>query len=617
MKKKWGKFKRVCVVGGGLAVLVLIPLFAIWLTWALKLRNFERQEAALAPRVEEILRQASGIPAPEADSPRPDDTATTPTAPAKLETLRERGEDEWTAIMRDIFRNRKIDLAGLGYVRMVLPVASFAESGPDGTLTAGPEAGQRIREAAMLKLGADHYFLEKVSGERFTPDDPHLADLQRMLDDMEKLLMADRWQPPDFATLDPTIPMFKPRIDWLAPLTVIRSALHSPAEASPLLENSLKAIRAIHTSNFPEFLPLRNTQILLFTLASMDSPPAEGLSRAQDLLREARLTREQMAMLRKAYVARSAREIESQFVRSEEKYNWAERLAIRAELTGGMPIVMHAAMGWATGDARAWRLGRGVIAAGMTPLLLADSIIDEPGNLIHKPMELLRSLVNPVKNKDFAFYWTWPPEMGALEKDCPYNDELDFAGFVLAAARFRNSCGRYPERVEELIPEWLDEAYRPTAHSAWAILPMEQSVCPLVDNQYATDTFTQAVGRFRADRKRLPLSAEELMPYQDGPTTQTEAPPPVQRFATMDARPIFIHLRRQTFDKTYFDFRYRLTAGWNRHSYVSYYRPPLADGLEDAERIFTQSNEGDFVTIDAVWPEPELIPWNKLNALKR
>jgi hypothetical protein len=101
-----------------------------------------------------------------------------------------------------------------------------------------------------------------------------------------------------------------------------------------------------------------------------------------------------------------------------------------------------------------------------------------------------------------------------------FNRAIAMARLLFASARYRRASGHYPDSVEEMIPRYLDEFFRPNSERFWTIAriePFNTVVLPDPWEEGAT-SFTQILTQYVQDPQnegKLPAGVEDLKPYAD------------------------------------------------------------------------------------------------------
>ncbi len=101
-----------------------------------------------------------------------------------------------------------------------------------------------------------------------------------------------------------------------------------------------------------------------------------------------------------------------------------------------------------------------------------------------------------------------------------FNRAIAMARLLFASARYRRESGHYPDSVEEMIPRYLDESFRPNSERFWTIARMEPFNTVVLPDPWEEDatSFTQILSQYVQDPQnegKLPAGIEDLKPYAD------------------------------------------------------------------------------------------------------
>lgn len=210
-----------------------------------------------------------------------------------------------------------------------------------------------------------------------------------------------------------------------------------------MLERLVRDQLQLRLQRFPGSGDLWASQRTILLLAEAGKLDDGRLARVETLLKRARLDDKQLADLRAAYVLRMDRELEDADDREYETgmrtgrnrallflETQTERVAMAALLAAARPLMM----GWVSGDEAAY------------------------DRAVRHPMSI-----------SFWMAGRFPVEMAAFSRDPAANDAVDLTRLVVAAARWRLARGHWPERIEELIPQYLEPGFVNGPESFYAI----------------------------------------------------------------------------------------------------------------------------------------------------
>ena len=124
------------------------------------------------------------------------------------------------------------------------------------------------------------------------------------------------------------------------------------------------------------------------------------------------------------------------------------------------------------------------------------------------------------------------------------NFEPDFPELIIAASYYRHTHGRFPERIEELVPKYLPDTFLPSPQSTWAIIPIKRFHQPITtyykDDYDTQEPFSLAVKKYMENESKVPDSLEDLKKY-----LPNDLDPELfrDRFTWFEARPAFLRFR--------------------------------------------------------------------------
>jgi len=336
------------------------------------------------------------------------------------------------------------------------------------------------------------------------------------------------------------------------PLILQAAATGDGARACDLLEACLDLARTAHFRDFPEekgYL-FAGAEQLLILLSQMEAFPEEGFRRARDVLESAYLDSD----AKRAFHAASVMKSRDLLIQLLEKDEIRRNDNTWRHFFGGKP---EAALYHALKPAMKQRID-----------LLAIALVEGDRKEVlraHERMTLVGKMLNLEERISGSSRSGYRPAQGGRAplsgvpliceeptaetfgwwKAEGFNDEVDFARLILAACHYRRLEGDFPERVEDLIPDYLPPSFLPSAETAWSIRRLERFRYPAVYGRdhpdLKTDPFTQAVERYRSEKGRPPQSAEDLRPYASG---DVEFETFRDRFVWCEARPVFFRVRR-------------------------------------------------------------------------
>ncbi|HPS01096.1 MAG TPA: hypothetical protein PLA90_06090, partial [Candidatus Sumerlaeota bacterium] len=193
--------------------------------------------------------------------------------------------------------------------------------------------------------------------------------------------------------------------------------------------------------------------------------------------------------------------------------------------------------------------GSSGIFSSFDDFLMQDALAyDSRGTLIEKPGYLSTALFGELKESPSARPRnpsSEPPQSAfssmKLEEVSPefFNETIGQVRLAFAAARYRREHGRYPASVEEMIPRYLGETFKPNSERFWTLVRMEplhtvveqtphDQKAVLEDPQTSASwstawwcvdppsSFTQVLSAYRHDPRnegRAPENIEDLKPY--------------------------------------------------------------------------------------------------------
>ena len=320
------------------------------------------------------------------------------------------------------------------------------------------------------------------------------------------------------------------------------------ARACDLLEAYLDLVRIAHFRGFPEESGslFAGAEQIFILLSQMEAFPEEGFRRARDVLESAYLDSD----ARRAFYAASVMESRDLLVQLLEKDEIRRNDNTWRHFFDGKP---EAAVHQALKPAMKQRID-----------LLAIALVEGDRNAVlraYERMILVGRMLNLEERRRLYSRSGYQPAQGGPApliceeptaehigwwKGEGFNDEVDFARLILAACHYRRLEGDFPERVEDLIPDYLAPSFLPSAETTWSIRRLERFRYPAVYGrdhpESRTDPFSQAVARYRSEKGRPPQSPEDLRPYASG---DAEFETFRGRFVWCEARPVFFRLSRR------------------------------------------------------------------------
>jgi hypothetical protein len=191
--------------------------------------------------------------------------------------------------------------------------------------------------------------------------------------------------------------------------------------------------------------------------------------------------------------------------------------------------------------------------------LIRDALAyDSQGTLIEKPGYLSTALFGKLKDSERTDSRprnpsSEPPPSAfssmKLEEASPefFNETIGQVRLAFAAARYRREHGRYPASVEEMIPRYLGESFKPNSERFWTLVRMEPLHTVVEQTPYDQKTvledpqtsaswstawwcveppssFTQILAAYADDPRnkgRAPENIEDLKPYAKPDTDLT------------------------------------------------------------------------------------------------
>ena len=289
-------------------------------------------------------------------------------------------------------------------------------------------------------------------------------------------------------------------------------------KASVLLERYLRAVRAIHMDQFPDRTAPNCLSALsvLFTLALTKEFPASELERAAAILNESRLSAEEKKKFVIADVARkkdtfmrcvATQEYAEDTVKQNVYHYFLNGSVERFVWRGMRPVVASQAeaflSAWAKGDNAAIRKAEKELHDSHMLMNLRGTEIERGKTCFsgERP-RALRGEFAPW-GVDYYDEFTIANYHGEF-----FNDEVEFACVLVAALRYYRVHGKYPERVADLIPEYLDDSFRNTPESVWAIYTVEETSLPVFCRM---DTgLREALRRWESENDKRPEHLEDL-----------------------------------------------------------------------------------------------------------
>ncbi len=205
--------------------------------------------------------------------------------------------------------------------------------------------------------------------------------------------------------------------------------------------------------------------------------------------------------------------------------------------------------------------GNSGIFSSFSDFLMQDALAyDSRGTLIEKPGYLSTALFGELKESPNARPQnssSEPPQSAfssmKLDEVSPddFNEPIAQVRLAFAAARYRREHGRYPASVEEMIPRYLGETFKPNSERFWTLVRMEplhtvvettpydqKTVLktPQTSTSWSTawwcvdppSSFTQVLAAYADDPRnegRIPENLEDLKPYAKPDTDLAEFAP--------------------------------------------------------------------------------------------
>lgn len=416
-------------------------------------------------------------------------------------------------------------IGGAGACNLILPAETYLQAAVHGPLAANRKLIKRIEEA-QGRQRREH------PRETTTTQPQSVPAIPSELDEAERFLLGAPWGMTDNALRGLQSFPGGSSLDAFAQGAILRAAArHDEAGTRALLSAALKACALERVMCFPNPLSLNGLRGLLLAGAERNLFSAAMLAQLDADLRALRWDAGQVADLRALHAARL-----------HTIYNTSIRTALA--MKGFMKVagIISIPVGFVAEkvlrpSVQAWADGRENDYLASIPTIQALAV----------PVQL-----------QLALYF--PPSMIAPNLEAsPINEELDLTRLVLAGVRFKKSAGRYPARLEELIPAYLDSSWLPTPDSCWVVENME-ALPPLAPGQ---------------------------------------------------PRPIFAHLRRTATPEALL----RLA----RNVFSIYQHEIDAPPAESTElQQYLHDKQGvplDILMVKAVWPEPERLTWDRADTL--
>jgi hypothetical protein len=315
----------------------------------------------------------------------------------------------------------------------------------------------------------------------------------------------------------------------IAALIILRACSSGGAKRTRLLlDHYLDLLRVEHIRSYPTGLSVRylETQGFLSLLGQMDGLTEEGYIRARAVLDATWLDREQRDDFFVANVAR-------------QQSHYKE--LIKTEQIGGKQNTIHYLFGGRAEDAL-YRVFKPIMLRQIDRFCMAITEGDHDEiSRAYGDMEFTRGIMNIGPSLNLSL--SNPPKRSELFllKGVRINEEVGFARLILGASHFRYAEGRYPDTIEEMVPEYLSASFLPSDSKRWAVYTIPRFRYPVAYESYhpkaRTDPFAQAVARFVLKNNRKPNSPEEMKDYV---SSEAEFESFQDKFRWCEARPLFI-----------------------------------------------------------------------------
>lgn len=411
-----------------------------------------------------------------------------------------------------------------------------------GTLAPTPALARRIIDLMVMQAGlvraVERYRNDDREPEQYdtatTVTAAMRSDLNRTLDIVEAFLIA---RTGSFSA--PKDEVLNWALDSFASLALLRAARRpDPAQTARLIEGYLKAMRpgiitdAYARLTYPyyvhESLDHRNMKAAMIELAANGRFPAAALPELRRLLDAEHLTPAQFADLKTAWTFQAREQAVGRvaavnFTNEDNRWHkllWGfpEYLTTKALAPAAMRELDRAAMAVSGGDA----LKSSQTLARLARTAQLMNLREEKDDLcvaLRRLSQIKR--LGEADMRDVGF-------LGA-----------DLARLALGAAWFRQTRGRYPASIAELIPDAVDRGFAPTRERAWFVLPLPARHAPVYPSHDAA--FRIALRDYIKVHHRAPTCAGDLV-------TSTTSPELIAswlvRFDDLPERPIIGLIQR-------------------------------------------------------------------------
>jgi hypothetical protein len=353
-------------------------------------------------------------------------------------------------------------------------------------------------------------------GKQWVPQPPRPpdGDLQKCLDDLERLLLERDWSPPD---LEEPVPQWPDeyilcffRVARMVPL---RAALRGePEKALVLLERYLEVNRIwdCRVFNSGRYVVGGVDESLIVDLGQIPEFPAEALAQAIKIVESMALNAKLREDLNAAWAFRFKRSLlEPGFARSHEP-----RSAWLRGMGGGVVDAQVRRLLWPVWCMEFDRYSQ--FRKSGTNYEAWENTTNRL-RLLEKYMNIAEQPVSGSTGQS-SLLVEYSSRLGHEEEN---SDELDKARVIMAAALFQREQGRWPQSAQELVPKYLEGNGPGLQEGAWRFYVLPEFDCPGLSDLPPKAPFRAAVEAYfrEAHRKykneiEIPLpTLEDLRPY--------------------------------------------------------------------------------------------------------
>lgn len=344
---------------------------------------------------------------------------------------------------------------------------NFIQDPRSGGLIPGPELKRRIFDIASSEFARRE--------ESFRLKEAELARLKRIwsgkeeknflpamgqaLDRTENLLLHPSWKLPERGKIDVT--WFG--LDQFATLAIMRAAMRNQPEkvvdlTTHFVELTCARAKSPNGAMIPGYFDFpgiyNSIQDSLMKLDHLQRVPGEGMERVRTLLDRFKLSPDELADRKLIYIQGIRESLQAGLAKlefSNKSNTWHRLLGGFPEYLVRRPLyyvarrdIDQTVAAWVEGkEAETQALLRKLTTTGMLMNLESDSWISSDMN----------PLLTSSRDLEVGLY-----------------DHRDLTRFMLAAVRYRQAHGKYPDRVEDLIPGFLDPSFADANESTWLIL---------------------------------------------------------------------------------------------------------------------------------------------------